>query len=251
MNIEQCIVELNALHMPTRPQGRNVTPMPFGPRSEATDPSAAVVDSTVVAFVDGISPANKGAVQNITLLAQMSADATFPEENQRVEWYSHYVKVMKMGGFIVTNNPRERYTPRGLEFEVNEVVLELISAIAGPNKGVFLRLAGTTLDALRKNDGARLRFERKSVSQQSSNFQIMPCAESAEGNLVCLMACFNLVRKETSSGFWFVKWKNEHLDVHRSLEQMELNYSHYQRVKAIIEQKLFESAEDFFENLPL
>jgi len=248
MNMEQCLNDISALKMPPRVALRNFSTTS---RAVAVDSAAAVAESTVVAFVDGVSPANKEAVQNIALLAELSSDAAFPEKHQRVEWYQHYLKVMKMCGFITTNSPRERYVPSGVEFEVNEIVLELISAIAGPNKGVFLRLTGVALDALKKNDDARLKFERKSTHQDSSNFQIMPCAESSYGNLVCLMACFNLQRKETQGGFWFVKWKKEHLDVFRSLEQIELNFKHYQRVQAAIERKLTESAESFFDDLPL
>jgi len=213
----------------------------------------AVVKDSVISYVKDLPPALRQAVMDSTLAAQLDADARFPDQQKDArQWYDRYMTTLAVSGFGTVSSRYQTYSPRSTEVELNSVVLEIIEAAAGPNKAALLSLAGNALEALKGDTQALNKMESKKHDSTVGGFQIMPALYAENGNAIVMLACMQIHRKESSGGFWFVKWKRSDVTIYRAADAVELNAEHYDmRAKGLIQDFLYASAGDYLSKLKM
>lgn len=252
MNLDQSIAYLNALSLPALAPSRGdiLFDTPPVPQPSESGPGAGLQGNKLIAFTSSLEPKYRDAVKYSTQIAQSAADAKYDQLSQRMQWYDKYTEVLKHAGWIGSNNQLSEYKHSNIELTMEEVALHLIQAAAGPNAATILEITQLAVDALKGNEGARIKLEKSSGQSSSGAFDILPCLQS-DDEVVMYDHAMIFTRKKSSGGFWFWGWKAEHVDLKHVANEWTLNYDFYTGVEATIRKKLGIAAEDFFENLDL
>lgn len=204
----------------------------------------------IVAFADGVSAENREAVLLGVEFAETVASKTADINKDAVEWLTQYAKALRHAGWLTTGGHEYgSYTSRDTTLTMDTLVLELISAIAGPNTATVVSLLGLVLDKLQKNDPLMKLFESKSRRGTASQFRIMPCLQSSEGTPVTYLLSVHCEYKKTSGGALFWKWSIAELDVRRLAKGVQFNKDAFERNKGRILNYLNGEADDFFNGL--
>lgn len=219
------------------------------PSTVSEEDSADVVGDSVVSYIGGLTPQEKEDVSDSALFAQIGASEYFNPETQRREWYKKYTEVLTHLGWVTTNDAYQEYKPSGISFTMDEAALQIIAAVAGPNKLLFLRLAKAAFDALSKDEGALQLFDSKSKTNNSGNFQILPCVRSEDGDLMLLVNCMQFTSKKNVTKVLFFKFSSEEVTVYRAAAVRNLNKRAYNAVRKIVQDKVDAFRAEYIKNL--
>ncbi|MFW0756444.1 hypothetical protein ACN1C3_17165 [Pseudomonas sp. H11T01] len=157
--------------------------------------SASVIGKSVVAYDRKMTPQNREDVDDSILFAQLVAGRQFDPETHLAEWFKEYARALEMAGWGTTSHAFSEFQSREIKFTMDEAALQIIAAIAGPDKLQLLSMVTGAFKALEKNENALKLFELKSKKNHSGNFQVVPCILTADGQLTMVIACMHLVTK--------------------------------------------------------
>lgn len=94
-----------------------------------------VDDGSLVSFVAGVSAQHQHDALNSTLLAQLGANKKYDREEQTVKWYKFYRDVLENVAWVVGDFDFTKFKSGSTTFDVDEVVIELLGAIATESRG--------------------------------------------------------------------------------------------------------------------
>lgn len=211
--------------------------------------SAAVAGNSIVSFVSGLSLQAREDVLNSTLLMQLAASKLYDKARQREEWFTFYTEGLAKLGWTLSQQEMQRYHPSQNAFSVNDVALDIIDAVAGG--AAFSPIARRTFEALRKEPRALELFLGNSNSGHVGTFQIMPCTQSATGDVTMLMNCMQVVRNSTSSNLLFFTFQSNDVQVFRAAQTSVLNVQTYAQVRESVVTRLGQNAQRFLAHLQL
>ncbi|MEG5265338.1 hypothetical protein TRP66_13610 [Pseudomonas sp. JDS28PS106] len=204
----------------------------------------------IVAFADGVSEQNREAVLLGVEFAETVANKKADVNNDAVEWLTAYAGALKQAGWLTTGGHEYgSYTSKNQNLQMDSLVLELISAVAGPNAATVVSLLGLVLDKLQKNDPLMKLFESNSRRGTVSQFRIMPCIESSAGIPITYLLSVHCDYRHSSGGALFWKWSVSRLDIKRLAKGVQFSKGTYERNKGRILDFLEGEADDFFEGL--
>src|SRR5687767_979844 len=134
---------------------------------------AFISDKSIVSFVSTVNGQNRKDILNSTLLAQLAANKKSPIETDLTGWYNRYIEVLRNLGWVVENAEINNYNVKENVFEVENVIIDILSATFGAN---YIALVKKTLESLKKmseaNDGRIKVFEKNTQSISKGCFQI-------------------------------------------------------------------------------
>ncbi|OCR26528.1 hypothetical protein AFK24_03080 [Pseudomonas syringae] len=203
----------------------------------------------VIAFADGVSAQNREAVMLGVEFAEAVASQNVDISKDVVEWTKQYAGALKHAGWLLVADRSDKYTSSNVNVTMDSVVLELISAVAGPNAQVVIQLVTTVLDKLQKNKPAMELFDRNRKKGTSSTFRIMPCLESAQGIPVTYLLAIHCESSTDSGGALFWKWSVSKLKLEYIAKGVNFSQGTYERNKQRVLDYLDGNAEDFFAGL--
>ncbi|MCJ2372477.1 hypothetical protein [Pseudomonas sp. RGM 3321] len=221
--------------------------------SSNNDNSAAQVNKespAIIAFADGVSPENREAVMLSVALAETVAHGKANISDDPIQWLEEYSTAMRHGGWLMLGGHEYgEYTTRNQSLTMDSIVLELIGAVAGPNKAVLIELLSLTLDKLQNNKPLMALFERNSKKGDTSTFRIMPCVESAGGIPVTYLLSMHCDYMSDSGGALFWQWSVSRLKIRRLVKGLNFDKAMHERNKPRILTYLKKDADDFFDSL--
>lgn len=204
----------------------------------------------IVAFADGVSAENREAVLLGVEFAESVANKKGDVNQNAVEWLRHYAEAFKHAGWLTTGGHEYgSYTSRDRKLQMDSLVLELISSVAGPNAATVISLLGLVLDKLQKNDPLMTLFESRSRRGTVSQFRIMPCIESSAGIPITYLVSVHCDFRRSSGGALFWKWSVAELDIKRLAKGVQFSQGTFDRNRERILDYLGGNADDFFEGL--
>lgn len=221
------------------------------PDSVATAPSASacVAGHSLMAFVAGLSRQNREDVLNSTLLMQLAANARYNKENERQEWFKFYTEGLANLGWTLSDGAFEAYSANGKEFTVQKAVLDII---AGLTQGAgFAPVLTKSLTSLRDDPQALALFESHGDQGESGMFQILPCAQTEQGNVTMLLNCMHLQNKFERHRILFFSHLSSQVQLFHSTQQAVLDIQLYSDVREAVLNKLGHNANQFVKNLDL
>lgn len=216
---------------------------------DASEEGALVAGDSLVSFVSGLGQQAREDVLNSTLLMQLAASKLYDKARQREEWFNFYTDGLAKLGWTLSRNGMQRYQPSQSAFTVNDVALDIIESVVGGE--AYSPLARRTFEALRKEPRALELFSSSSTRGNVGTFQIMPCTQSATGEVTMLMNCMQIMRNTTSTGFLFMTFQRNDIQIFRSAQTSVLNLQTYGQVREAVIAKLGQNAQRFLANLKL
>jgi len=215
---------------------------------EAFDPSsqigahqqslkAAVNASSVISFVENLTPGQKEDVLLSTLFAQRAADAKADPVKQRSEWYDVYLHTLGLMGWVRENAPFESSQKMKGNGSFNKLILATLAQVASGNQFKIVQTAIEALKGLAADDGMIELFDFETSSTSGGNFQI-GSAEAA-GEIVSLaLGAFNFTFKDKKKNILFVSWGKNELDYWLLAQKMSLSPTSYDAVRELVTSKL-------------
>ena len=214
---------------------------PFDPASEIAthqqDLKAAVSASSVISFVENLTPGQKEDVLLSTLFAQRAADAKADPIKERAAWFDTYTKVLSALGWVRENTPFEASQKMQAQGSFDKVILTTLAQVATGNQFKIIESAIEALRGLTKDDGKIQLFDLETSSTTGGNFQIG--SAEATGDFVSMaIGAFNFTYKDKKQNVLFVSWGKNELDYWLSAQQMTLSPTIYTDVRDIVKSKL-------------
>ena len=127
---------------------------------------------SVVSFVSDINGQRRDDVLNSVLLAQLAANKQFPGDDQSLEWYKEFVKVLNNLGWDIEAAEFSHFESKDDVFEVENVIIDILLTAFG---GTFINVITKTLNAIKglaDGNGKITVFEKNTHSLSKGAFQI-------------------------------------------------------------------------------
>lgn len=214
---------------------------PFDPSSEIAthqqDLKAAVSASSVISFVENLTPGQKEDVLLSTLFAQQAADAKADPIKERAAWFDSYTKVLSALGWVRENTPFEASQKMQAQGSFDKVILATLAQVATGNQFKIIESAIEALRSLAQDDGKIQLFDLETSSTTGGNFQI-GSAEATGDFISMAIGAFNFSYKDKRQNVLFVSWGKNELDYWLSAQQMALSPTIYADVRDIVKSKL-------------
>jgi hypothetical protein len=177
---------------------------------EQAKTQAQVVGSGVFSFAQGVDAAVREAISDSALLAQLVANKRADFENKPHDWFKAYADVLQNVGWTAQESGWTKYPASGTAVEVNEKIIEVMTAILAPAAGAVTIITATVnaLKAMKPDSSWFTIFSRESQKAKIARFQIGLVEKETAGEVfVSLVAC--LVEAEsTITQLLFFKFTN-------------------------------------------
>ncbi len=205
----------------------------------------------VLAFADKLSYENRQAAKNSTQLAEKFADGKADRNTQSGLWHSHYSKAMWHCGWFMANNDVGVLKKRDKTVTMDTVVMEIIATVAGANAAAFLPLMGKVLETIKTDAKVVTLFEQQSRTGANNSVRLMPCIETANGEVISVFTGFEHEYNENKGGALWWKWDLSSIDIKKVATMVNFNFDHYKRQESNILTALGASSDSFFSDLDL
>ncbi|WP_273224156.1 hypothetical protein [Pseudomonas sp.] len=218
---------------------------------DSTQDSAFVAGNSVVSFVGGLEPQLKQDVMDSVLFAQLAADKEFPnKDTHRVERYNRYNQILAYCGWTKSSESMDKVTGLKQKFTMDQVALEIIASVVGPNKAL-LEIVALVFGALAKNPKALSLFENQAKGRDAANFQILPCIATSDGEVIMIRTCMQFSSSKPVTKVLFWEWSSSDVNLYSVAINTQLNRRQYGVVRNVIMEKLGTSGKKFIENIDI
>ncbi len=210
--------------------------------------AGAVLDDSLLAFTGGLSDQNRDDVMDSLLLMQLAASKKYNKEKEANQWYSFYHDGLSRLGWLTTARTFQDYSPHQSSFTMDEIALEIIAQVGGPN---FAHVARKAATALANNEKALRVFEKSGSSEQVASFKMLPCVQTAQGDVVMMLNFMNFVKTARTKKVLFFTFNRDQVRITRSADRVQLNARQYANLRQSVSQKLGRIGEAFIEGLEI
>jgi hypothetical protein len=212
---------------------------------------AQVVGSGLFSFAKGVTVETRDAISDSALLAQLVANKRFSAEKAPKDWYGAYQEVLQNVGWVLQDRGWADYTADGTAVEVNEKIIEVLTAALGPSAAA-LTIIKAAIDVLQKmSPGSSwfTIFNRESAKANIARFQIglVETGEEADA-FVTLLACL-IEAKSTVTQVLVFKFRNEHAKFEASSAKVSINRDALHRLGPVIRKKVRAYQTDYVSSI--
>jgi hypothetical protein len=218
---------------------------------DAAKAQAQVVGAGLFSFSQGVDAAVREAISNSALLAQLVANKRTSQAEAPLEWFKEYAGVLQNVGWVQQESGWSDYTTKGDALEVDQKIVEVMSAVLGPAPAA-LSIITTTINALGAMDPSsswiRI-FSRESQQVRMGRFQI-GLVERTVGDdvFVSLLACLVEARTAMSQVLFF-KFKNAQATFKANSTKVSINRASLMDLGPTILKKVRAYQVDYLSNI--
>ena len=227
---------------------------PFDPTSDIgahqQSLQAAVNASSVISFVENLTPGQKEDVLLSTLFAQRAADAKADPITEREMWYEFYMRTLSIMGWVREAAPFESSQKMQSNGSFDKVILATLAQIATGNQFKIVETAIEALRGLADDNGKIKLFDFETSTTMGGNFQI-GSAEAAGDIISMALGAFNFTYSDKKKNIIFVSWGVNELDYWLSAQKLNLSPSIYAGVREIVKSKLDNSRKTLIADIDL
>jgi hypothetical protein len=142
---------------------------------EFTDKKEAVaIGSQLAEFSERVSPAQRAAVADCLLLAQLAANKATEQSPDLMAWYRKYVEVLQGIGWTVQAMNLDEQHVSGADTHLNKAIIPVLTSMLGP-AGMAASLVVQVLEGLQEMDRNTpwiTLFSRASQHASGAKFQL-------------------------------------------------------------------------------
>jgi hypothetical protein len=199
--------------------------------------SAAVSASSVISFVENLTPGQKEDVLLSTLFAQRAADARANPVEQRSAWFDAYMETLSLLGWVREAAPFTASQKMQGSGSFDKVILATLAQIATGNQFKIVESAIEALRGLADDDGKIQLFDFETSQTTGGNFQI-GSAEAAGDVVNVALGAFSFTYKDAKKNILFVSWGANELDYWLSAQKLSLSAAIYDGVRELVKSRL-------------
>ncbi|SPF78741.1 hypothetical protein ALP8811_02672 [Aliiroseovarius pelagivivens] len=211
---------------------------------------SAVNASSVISFVENLTPQQKEDVLLSTLFAQRAADAAFDPVKDRAAWFVKYMEMLSVLGWSREAAPVEASQKMKGNGSFDQVILATLAQVATGNQFRIVESAIEALRGLTQDDGKIKLFDFETSSSTGGNFQI-GSAEAAGHVISMALGAFNFTFKDRKQNVLFVSWGKNELDYWLSAQKLTLSPDIYADVRDIVRDKLADTRKALIADIDL
>lgn len=211
---------------------------------------AAVGASSVISFVENLTPGQKEDVLLSTLFAQRAADKKHDPVKDRVMWFDRYMNVLSAMGWTREAAPFESSQRMKGNGSFDKVILSTIAQVATGNQFKIIESAIKVLGQLADSDNRIKLFDMETSQTTGGNFQI-GSAEAAGDIVSMALGAFNFTYKDKKRNILFVSWGKNELDYWLSAQRMSLSPTIYADVRDIVKSRLADSRKSLIMDIDI
>ncbi len=201
---------------------------------------AAVGASSVISFVENLTPGQKEDVLLSTLFAQRAADKKADPVTERAAWFDTYMRILGAMGWTREAAPFQASHQMKGNGSFDKVVLTTLAQVATGNQFKIIESAIKVLGELADSDNRIKLFDMETSQMTGGNFQIG--SAEATGEIVSMaLGAFNFTYKDKKRNILFVSWGINELDYWLSAQKMSLSPMIYADVREIVKTRLADS----------
>lgn len=192
---------------------------------------------SLVSFVSEVNGQRRDDVLNSVLLAQLAANKQFPGEDQSIEWYKAFVKVLNNIGWAIEEAEFSHFESKDDVFEVQNVIIEILTAAFG---GSFITIITKTLSAigsLADGSGKITVFEKNTHSLSKGAFQI-GLAKEENGVVSLQIGTFLITSSNEIKRILFFKSSKDKTSLDYCSRTGTLNEEIYGKIRESVVEKL-------------
>jgi len=211
---------------------------------------AAVSASSVISFVENLTPGQKEDVLLSTLFAQRAADAKADPVTQRAAWQSVYMDMLSLMGWARESAPFEATQKMKGSGSFDQVVLTTLAQVATGNQFKIVESAIEALRGLADGDDKIKLFDFETSSTTGGNFQIG--SAEASGDVISMaLGAFNFTYKDRKKNILFVSWGKNELDYWLSAQKVNLSPTIYADVRELVKSKLADTRKTLIADIDI
>ncbi|GHE98262.1 hypothetical protein GCM10016455_18690 [Aliiroseovarius zhejiangensis] len=211
---------------------------------------AAVNASSVISFVENLTPSQKEDVLLSTLFAQRAADAKADPVKDREAWQATYMDMLSLMGWTREAAPFEASQKMKGNGSFDKVILATLAQVATGNQFKIVESAMEALRGLAANDGKIKLFDFETSSSTGGNFQIG--SAEASGDVISMaLGAFNFTFKDKKQNILFVSWGKNELEYWLSAQKVSLSPTIYADVREIIRDKLSDTRKSLIADIDI
>lgn len=210
--------------------------------------TAAVVESSLLAFGAGMTAQNRQDVKNSYLFASLVANKRHNQLTLSEAWFDYFLEAMTDCGWAVARRTHEKASDTAQSLKLSNVAVQAVQVAAssllsgGPVVQVLGAFAEKAIGSLNKNEEALTLFKRSLYRQSNVMVGVASCIETKEGEVVmALGAIQRTVRKEDLDTVLF-DWDSNTSATYRSTAALSFNTQIYAKTRELIERRLGERA---------
>lgn len=215
---------------------------------------AVVAGNSLVSIAAGMSNDNKQAIKDTVLFATLVANKSHPEGG--VQWYRMFTRVLTGCGWFSQSTSFSDYRVGNSRFTMEQAALKILAsaltavALPGPTRVLMLKVAKDTISALQESEEPLRLFDKSSKTHSGAKFAIGSSAESKDGEVIMAMGALDFSTRLNVTNVLFWEWNSSSVRIKRAENHMKLNQGQYERMRDVIETKLY-GAQDFLLSLEI
>lgn len=224
------------------------------PAFDATKDEAVVVGSGIVSFKTGLPQAQREAVANSLLLAQLVLKKKGISPDDADNWFHEYADVMAHLGWLVETSAMSQYVTQEDGFDVHQAILAVAATLLGPGAVAAAPLIEATLKALGTMNESTpwiTLFNRESRQAQAASFQLALAGPAEDDKLSVSMMAFALNTSLQITQILFFKVNKEDATLRRVTTVAEINLSVLDAVQDTLAQKVSQFTSNYLSELSL
>ncbi|MDE9449800.1 caspase family protein [Aliiroseovarius sp. Z3] len=211
---------------------------------------AAVNASSVISFVENLTPSQKEDVLLSTLFAQRAADAKADPVKERELWHATYMDMLSLMGWTREAAPFEASQKMKGNGSFDKVILATLAQVATGNQFKIVESAMEALRGLASDDGKIKLFDFETSTSTGGNFQIG--SAEASGDVISMaLGAFNFNFKDKKQNILFVSWGKNELEYWLSAQKVVLSPTIYADVREIIRDKLSDTRKTLIADIDI
>lgn len=236
------------LDVPQVWQERGLEGMPGGeaPELDAAKAQAAVVDSNVVAFPEGVSEQVRAAVSDWMLFAQRAATKKHPKGTDSQQWADEYLDVMLATGWSLRESASAWSEESVSGSVVHQKILDVIAVVLGPVPAALaiVTAALNSLQAMNEDSRWITLFDRRGKSATSVGFSVANVEAEGDGAAALRSVDFRIEASKTLTQVLFFKFTHQEASMFRRGVVLSISAKNLERLGPKIAERVAEMAED-------
>ncbi|WP_406645648.1 caspase family protein [Aliisedimentitalea scapharcae] len=212
--------------------------------------NAAVNASSVVSFVENLTPQQKDDVLLSTLFAQRAASAKKDPVKEIQAWLTVYLDTLSLLGWSVESAPQMQQQTLKANATFDEAILKILAVVASQSQFAILQEALGALGKLADNSGQIKLFDRSTSVTEGGHFQVG--AAEASGEVVSMaLGAFHYRWTDEQKNVLFVKWGKNEVKYWMAAQRASLSGRQYADIRDQVSERLGASRKKLIANIDL
>jgi len=210
--------------------------------------SAAVVESSLLAFGAGMSAQSRQDAKNSYLFATLVANKRHNQLTLSEAWFDYFLEAMSDCGWSVAQRTYDKESNSGHSLKLGNIVVKAVQVAAGsllhggPIVQALGQLAESAIAGLGANEQALTLFEHSLHRKSNVMVGVASCIETRDGEVVMALGAIQRnVRREDLDTLLF-DWDSDTSATYRSTAALSFNSQVYARTRDLIQERLGDRA---------